>query len=41
MNYEQAMGVLLKGVKNRKVFATSMNNESSRSHTIFTLNLET
>ena len=35
------MNILLKGVKNRKIFSTSMNNESSRSHTIFTINLET
>lgn len=38
--YDTAMSILMKGVKNRKVFATAMNNESSRSHTIFTINLE-
>lgn len=39
-NYEEAMNILLRGVKNRKTSATSMNDESSRSHTIFTLNIE-
>ena len=33
------MNVLLKGIKNRKISQTSMNKESSRSHTIFTLNI--
>lgn len=30
----------MRGVKNRKTSATSMNDESSRSHTIFTLNIQ-
>ena len=39
-NYEEAMNVLLRGIKNRKISQTSMNNESSRSHTIFNLTIE-
>lgn len=39
-NYKEAMGILMKGVKNRKISATSMNSESSRSHTIFTIYIE-
>lgn len=34
------MNTLLKGLKYRKVASTSMNDESSRSHTIFTIKME-
>ena len=40
-NYQEAMGILMKGIKNRKISTTSMNAESSRSHTIFTVYIET
>ena len=40
-NFQEAMGILMKGIKNRKISSTSMNAESSRSHTIFTVYIET
>lgn len=37
----QATALLAAGVRNRRVAATAMNHESSRSHSVFTLTLET
>ena len=38
---EEAYEVLTKGWTNRRVASTNMNRESSRSHSLFTLHLET
>lgn len=38
--FEEALSVLLQGSKNRRIETTSMNSESSRSHTIFTIYIE-
>ena len=37
----QARALLALGAKNRRVSATAMNHESSRSHSVFTLSMET
>jgi kinesin family protein 15 len=37
---EQADGVMRTGARNRRVGATAMNRESSRSHSVFTIVLE-
>lgn len=37
---EEAIEILNKGARNRHVGATEMNNESSRSHSVFTLTIE-
>ncbi|CAG9327391.1 unnamed protein product [Blepharisma stoltei] len=39
-NYEETLELLYKGIRNRHVGATSMNKESSRSHSVFTLAIE-
>lgn len=36
-SYEESLAMILRGLKNRKIAATSMNSESSRSHTIFSI----
>jgi hypothetical protein len=38
--YRQAIGVLLEGEKTRKMASTLMNSESSRSHAIFSILIE-
>jgi len=38
---EDTERMVLAGIKNRKIGATAMNNESSRSHSIFTIYIET
>lgn len=37
----QAQAFLASGIRNRRVAATAMNHESSRSHSVFTLTVET
>ena len=39
-SYEKSINILMKGIKNRKISQTEMNDESSRSHTIFTITVE-
>lgn len=39
-NSEKIMEIFRKGMKNRHIGSTSMNFESSRSHSVFTLSLE-
>lgn len=39
-NVEETMELLLRGTRNRHVGATSMNKESSRSHSVFSLAIE-
>ncbi|KAL0481022.1 kinesin-like protein [Acrasis kona] len=36
---QEAMGLLKKGINNRHVGATAMNEQSSRSHSVFTINI--
>lgn len=40
LSAREAYGVLSTGWANRRVAATSMNRESSRSHAVFTLTVE-
>lgn len=39
-NVGQMMEIMKKGLKNRHIGSTYMNIESSRSHSIFTINIE-
>ena len=39
-NSKECLNLLNKGAYNRHVGETSMNNESSRSHSVFTLHIE-
>ncbi|CAI9773401.1 unnamed protein product [Fraxinus pennsylvanica] len=39
-SYEDVIQILIKGLTNRKVGATSINSKSSRSHTVFTFTIE-
>lgn len=39
-SYKEAIELILEGEKNKKIAATIMNAESSRSHVIFTVNIE-
>jgi kinesin family protein 15 len=40
-SYRQGIDMLLEGEKTRRMASTAMNNESSRSHAIFTITVET
>ena len=40
-SYKEAMKTYEIGIKNRKVFSTNSNAESSRSHLIFSIIIET
>ena len=39
-NSEEAINLLLMGSKSRHVGSTQMNSESSRSHSVFSMNVE-
>ncbi len=38
--YEETIELLLRGNRNRHIGSTNMNIESSRSHSVFTVNIE-
>ena len=39
-NFEETLDLLRKGSENRHVSATNMNAESSRSHSVFSMTIE-